>query len=329
MLRRFSIAPMMDCTDRHDRMLLRLLSPNILLYSEMVVAQAIIHGDRTKLLGHDAAEHPLALQIGGSDPAMLAEAARIGEQFGYGEINLNVGCPSDRVKAGRFGACLMAEPQLVADCVAAMQAAVRIPVTVKTRIGIDRSDSEELFRAFIDTVAASGCRSFTVHARKAWLDGLSPKENRTVPPLRYDVVHRLKRDRPELEVILNGGLTSLEAAQAEWQKGLDGVMLGRAPYANPWLLNGVDRLFFGASEDRFASRADLIEAYKPYVERTLRAGTPLPRLTRHMLGLFDGIPGARHWRRVITTLAPRPGAGTAVLDAALVAALDVQGRLAA
>lgn len=329
MQRRFSIAPMMECTDRHDRMLLRLFSPHILLYSEMVTAPAVIHGDREKLLGFDVGEHPVALQLGGSDPAQLAAAARIGADWGYGEINLNVGCPSDRVQAGRFGACLMAEPALVGECVAAMQAAQPKPVTVKTRIGIDRSDSEEAFRHFIDTVAAAGCRSFTVHARKAWLDGLSPKENRTVPPLRYDVVHRLKRDRPELEVVLNGGLGSLEAAAAELAQGLDGVMLGRAPYAEPWMLNAVDRMFFGAAEDRFASRADVVAAYRPYIEGQLAQGVALSRISRHMLGLFDGIPGARAWRRTLTVEGCKAGADFSVVEAALSAALETANRLAA
>ena len=297
--RRLSVAPMMDCTDRHTRRLHRLISRCTLLYTEMLTAQALLRGDPEYLLAYNPAEHPLALQLGGSDPAQLAQAARIGVDFGYDEINLNVGCPSDRVQSGRFGACLMAEPALVGNCVAAMQAAVAVPVTVKCRIGIDRSDRDEDLFEFVETVAAAGCRQFTVHARKAWLDGLSPRENREIPPLRYETVYRLKRLRPDLEIVINGGITDLHQALAQLEH-VDGVMIGRAAYHSPWLLAEADRLLFGQTE-AMPSRAAVLAAYLDYMQVQLTAGTPPSALTRPLLGLFQGQPGARAWRRDLST----------------------------
>lgn len=306
---------MMDCTDRYDRMFLRCVTRRTLLYTEMVVADAALHGGRERLLGFDAPEQPLALQLGGSDPLKLADAARIAEEFGYLEVNLNVGCPSDRVQSGRFGACLMAEPDLVAGCVAAMQAAVSIPVTVKCRIGIDDMDDEETLPSFIEEIAQTGCNSFTVHARKAWLQGLSPKQNRDIPPLRYDVVYASKTRFPELEININGGIPDLGATQEHLQT-VDGVMIGRAAYHTPYVLADADRMIFG--EDREPpTRREIVEAYLPYVAAELEKGVPLHRMTRHMLGLYQGQPGARAWRRVLSTLAPRPGAGLEVIDEAL------------
>lgn len=310
---------MMDWTDRRCRAFHRVLSRRARLYTEMVTTGAVLHGDRERLLGFDAAEHPVALQLGGSDPQDLAAAARIGEDLGYDEINLNVGCPSDRVQSGRFGACLMREPELVAECMAAMRAAVRVPVTLKCRIGVDDQDSEESLFGLVDLCARAGVRVFIVHARKAWLQGLSPKENRDVPPLNYGLIHRLKRERPELTVVLNGGLNTLEAAQAELEPrdgaALDGVMLGRAAYHEPALLAQVDRLFFG--EDREFAPVQAVLNYLPYVRARLGEGVPLPAMTRHMLGLFHGRPGARAWRRILTVEAIRPGAGVKVIEHAL------------
>ncbi len=281
----------------------------------MVTTGAALRGDRERLLAHDPAERPLALQLGGSDPGELAQSARVAAEFGYDEVNLNVGCPSDRVQSGRFGACLMAEPALVADCVAAMRAAVDLPVTVKTRIGIDDLDSYEELVEFVGRVAEGGCQIFIVHARKAWLSGLSPKENREIPPLRYDIVHRLKRDFPHLVIVLNGGLTRLEQV-AEQLAHVDGAMIGRAAYENPYLLAEVDRRLSGSAR-LTPTRHDLIRVLLPYVECQLRRGTPLHCMTRHLLGLFQGVPGARAWRRYLSEHAHRPGAGTAVLEAAL------------
>ena len=296
--RRFSVAPMMACTDRHCRFFLRLISKQALLYSEMVTADALIHGDAERLLGYDGAEHPVALQLGGSDPQALARAARLGEGRGYDEINLNVGCPSDRVRSGRFGASLMAEPELVAQCVAAMFEAVACPVTVKCRIGIDDQDAERDLDRFIATVADAGCSSFIVHARKAWLDGISPKENRELPPLDYERVYRLKRACPELEIILNGGIETLEACQAHLTH-VDGVMLGRAAYGDPYRLAEVDARLYGDTADR-PGRFEILERFIPYVERQLALGEPLHRMTRHILGLFKGEPGARAFRRILS-----------------------------
>lgn len=322
---RFCVAPMMDCTDRHDRYLLRLISRRARLYTEMVTARALIHGDRERLLAFHPAEHALAIQLGGSEPDELARAARWAGQAGYDEVNLNVGCPSDRVQAGRFGACLMAEPALVADCVAAMRAAVDVPVTVKHRIGIDRQDGYDALCRFVETVAAAGCRTFIVHARKAWLQGLSPRENREVPPLRYDRVHRLARDFPALSIVLNGGLTDLDAAAAQLAH-VDGVMLGREVYRNPWILAGVDARLFGDRRPPPGSRRAVVEAMLPYVEAELAAGTRLSAITRHMVGLFQGVPGARAWRRTLAERAHRPGAGVEVLRDAL-AAVPGEGGL--
>lgn len=317
--RRFSVAPMMDWTDRHCRAFHRVLSRRALLYTEMAVDKAIIHGDRDYLIGFDPAEQPVAIQLGGSDHADLSKAARIAEGYGYSEINLNVGCPSDRVQSGRFGACLMREPDLVADCVKAMQDVVSVPVTVKCRIGVDDQEPEQALFAFVETVAAAGVTSFTVHARKAWLKGLSPKENRTIPPLDYPLVHRLKRERPELEIILNGGLETLDQGLIESQ-GLDGMMLGRAAYHTPWVLAEVDSRVFGA-EDTVASRGQAVELYLPYLERRMGEGVPLHAMTRHMLGLFHGQPGGRHWRRILTEKGGRHGSRLDVIQEALAAVM--------
>ena len=311
---RFSVAPMMDWTDRHCRAFHRSLTTRALLYTEMVTAPAVLHGDREYLLGFDAVEHPVALQLGGSEPGQLAEAARIGEGFGYDEINLNVGCPSDRVQSGRFGACLMREPELVAECMAAMGAAVKVPVTVKCRIGVDDQDPEESLFTLVDACAAAGVSIFIVHARKAWLSGLSPKENRDIPPLDYPLVRRLKAERPHLRIVLNGGLASLDQAMAEGE-GLDGVMLGRAAYHDPGLLGAVDARVFGA--DEVVTPEAAVEAYRPYIAAALARGVSLAGITRHMLGLFQGRSGARAWRRVLTVESVKSGAGLDVLDRAL------------
>jgi tRNA-dihydrouridine synthase A len=314
---RFCVAPMMDWTDRHCRYFHHRLTRRALLYTEMVTAAAIRHGDRERLLGFDPGERPVALQVGGSDPQLLAEAAKWGEDFGYCEINLNVGCPSDRVQEGRFGACLMAEPALVRDGVGAMIAAVRLPVTVKCRIGIDDQDEDANLENFIATVAQSGCRTFIVHARKAWLKGLSPKENREIPPLDYGRVYRLKQRHPDLAIVINGGIENLDDAKAHLRH-VDGVMLGRAAYHSPWILNEVDRRFFGDSEN-VAVPDDIVERMKPYIMSQLAKGVWLNRMTRHMLGLFHAMPGGKHWRRVLSEEACRPGAGLEVLDRALAA----------
>lgn len=314
---RFSVAPMMDWTDRHCRFFHRLLSRRALLYTEMVTTGAVIHGDREKLLGFSAEEHPVALQLGGSEPADLALAARIGADRGYDEINLNCGCPSDRVQSGRFGACLMAEPALVAEGVAAMKAAVSVPVTVKCRIGIDDQDPAESLPRFVAAVKAAGADGVIVHARKAWLQGLSPKENRTVPPLDYGLVRSLKADHPDLPIALNGGLATLDAALAELPR-VDGVMLGRAAYETPRLLAEVDRRVFGEAgpdADPFA----VAEAMVPYAEAVVARGFRLSNVTRHMLGLFNGWPGARAWRRMLTVGSVEPGAKPALIREALAA----------
>ena len=304
---------MMDWTDSHCRVLHRLLTGRALLYTEMVTADAVLRGDRKRLLGFDASEHPVALQLGGSDPAKLAEAARIGEAFGYDEINLNVGCPSDRVQSGRFGACLMREPALVAECMAAMAAAVRLPVTVKCRIGVDDQDPEISLRDLIRQCAEVGVTTIAVHARKAWLEGLSPKENRDVPPLDYDLVYRIKRENPNLTIILNGGVQSLEETEVHLAH-VDGVMLGRAAYHNPAMLGEVDARFFG---DAARDLDQAVENYCAYVEARLAQGVRLNSMTKHMLGLFNGRPGARAFRRHLSENATREGAGIAVLRDAL------------
>jgi tRNA-dihydrouridine synthase A len=306
-----AVAPMMEWTDRHCRVLHRLLSRRARLYTEMVTAEAVIRGDRARLLGFDASEHPVALQLGGSDPARLAEAARIGAEFGYDEVNLNVGCPSDRVQSGRFGACLMREPSLVGECVAAMQAATSVPVTVKCRIGVDEQDPEIALRAVIG--ACPKVATFAVHARKAWLEGLSPKENRDVPPLDYDLVYRIKRERPELTIVINGGIATLDDA-ARHLEHVDGVMLGRAAYHAPAMLAGIDARFFGGE---VRDVGDAVQAYLAYVEREHAKGVPLNAMTKHMLGLFNGRPGARLFRRHLSENATRPGAGMQALRDAL------------
>lgn len=313
--RRLAVAPMLDWTDRHCRYFLRLITRRTLLYSEMVTTGALIHGDRDRHLRFDPAEHPLALQLGGSDPADMARCARLGAEWGYDEININVGCPSDRVQNGRFGACLMAEPQLVAECVAAMKSAVSVPVTVKSRIGIDERDSYGELVDFVGAVAEAGCDALVVHARKAWLQGLSPRENREVPPLRYEIVERLKQDFPDLPVTLNGGVVTLEAARGFLGR-LDGVMIGREAYQNPWMLADADRLIFG-EQGPPSTRHEVLERFIPYVEAQLVDGVPLNAMSRHILGLFQGQPGARAWRRHLSENAHLPGARAEVLTAAL------------
>ncbi|WP_140725429.1 tRNA dihydrouridine(20/20a) synthase DusA [Pseudomonas sp. Hp2] len=310
---RLSVAPMMDWTDRHCRVFHRLLAPSARLYTEMVHANAVIHGDRERLLGFDPAEHPVALQLGGSDPALLAQAARIAQDWGYDEVNLNCGCPSDRVQAGRFGACLMREPALVADCVAAMRAAVSIPVTVKCRLGVDEDDDYALFASFVDQVVAAGSAMVVVHARNAWLQGLSPKENREIPPLRYDWAYRLKQERPALPVVLNGGIASVAAAQDHLAR-VDGVMIGRAAYHEPYVLHEMQSALYGMP---LRARADLLRALRPYVEARLAEGLALKHITRHVLGLFHGQPGGRAFRQILSEGAHRPGADWSLVEQAL------------
>jgi tRNA-dihydrouridine synthase A len=312
---RFSVAPMMDWTDRHCLVFHRLLSRRARLYTEMLTTGAIIHGDRKRLLCFDASEHPVALQLGGSNPHDLATSAKIGEDFGYDEINLNVGCPSDRVKDGRFGACLMAEPELVASCVQAMKRAVRIPVTVKCRIGIDDQDPEVSLDRLARGVIAAGTDALVVHARKAWLSGLSPKENRDIPPLDYDRVYRLKAALPNVPVIINGGIASIEEAKAHLAH-VDGVMLGRAAYQDPWRLLGVDPLLFGEAAPH-ATMKDAFDAMTPYIERELARGTRLHAITRHFVGAFHAVPGARAFRRHLAEQGVKPAAGIEVLRNAL------------
>jgi tRNA-dihydrouridine synthase A len=313
--RRFSIAPMMEWTDRHCRFFHRLLTRRALLYTEMITTMAVLRGDRARLLAFDPAEQPVAVQLGGSDAKALAESARICADMGYAEINLNVGCPSDRVQEGRFGACLMAEPALVGDCVAAMKAAVSIPVTVKCRIGIDNQDPEASLDTLTHTVVSAGVDALIVHARKAWLDGLSPKENRDIPPLDYDRVYRLKRAYPALNISINGGILSVEDA-ARHLAHVDGVMMGRAAYQEPWRLLAVDPLIYGEPA-QFASMRAALEAYYPYVERELARGVRLNSITRHILGCFHGVPGARAFRRHLAEKGVRPGAGVDVLRDAI------------
>ena len=311
---RLSVAPMMDWTDAHCRAFHRVLAPHARLYSEMVHANAVIHGDRARLLAMDPCEHPVALQLGGSEPALLAQAARIGVDAGFDEINLNCGCPSDRVQAGRFGACLMREPALVADSVAAMIAAVPgVPVTVKCRLGVDDDHEWARFLAFIDTIAAAGCVTFVVHARNAWLQGLSPKENREVPPLRYDWAYRLKQERPTLQVVVNGGIA--DAAEATAHLGhVDGAMLGRAAYHTPYLLHELDVAWFGGA---VVSRSELLRAYRPYVQAQLARGVLLKHIVRHVLGLFAGQPGGRAFRQVLSEGAHKPGTDWKLVEQAL------------
>ncbi len=313
---RFSVAPMMDWTDRHCRAFHRELSACALLYSEMVTADAVIHGERERLIGYSGVEHPLALQLGGNEPAKLAEASKIAEDFGYDEVNLNCGCPSDRVQSGAFGACLMREPQLVADCLAAMQDAVKIPVTVKHRIGVDEDEPRERLFGFVETVSNnSPCTVFHVHARKAWLKGLSPKENREIPPLDYDLVHELKTAYPDLLITLNGGLENVEQSLPHLDH-LDGVMLGRAAYHDPTILLQVDSAIYGAPA-RHDDMLDALKAYRSYIVSELEKNTPLHAITRHILGAFNGRPGARLWRRHLSENAPRREADIQVFDDAL------------
>jgi tRNA-dihydrouridine synthase A len=320
-MHRFCIAPMMDWSDRHCRAFHRQLSARALLYTEMVTAQAVIHGDRQRLIGFSELEHPVALQLGGAEPELLAQAAAIGAAFGYDEINLNVGCPSDRVQSGRFGACLMREPNLVAALWTAMQeAAPDIPVTIKSRIGVDEQAPREALFVLADAVAKAGCRSFIVHARKAWLSGLSPKQNREAPPLDYELVRDLKRARPDLEIILNGGLRDVEHGLAE-SEGLDGIMLGRAAYQHPALLLEVDSRVFNAPPPSANAEA-AVRSYMPYIAQHLSEGVSLHAMTRHMLGLFHAQPGGRLWRRVLSEQATRRGAGLDVIDRALAQVCD-------
>jgi tRNA-dihydrouridine synthase A len=310
--RRFCIAPMMDCSDRHSRFFLRLFSPRILLYTEMVTAAAVVHGDPERLLGFSDEEHPLAVQLGGSDPELLYRAAAICRDFGYDEINLNCGCPSDRVQSGSFGACLMQDPALVADCVAALKSASDLPVTVKHRTGIDRQDDYDRFADFAAAQIDAGAEALIVHARNAWLKGLNPKQNREIPPLKYGWVYRLKRDFPEQEIVINGGITTLEAC-LEHLRRVDGVMLGREPYHNPWLLRDIDRLIYGVGGEPSTDRREILRRMYPYIETQLARGTPLSRQVRHLIGLFNGQPNARRWRRYLSENARGRDAGVEVL----------------
>lgn len=326
---RLSVAPMMDWTDPACRYLLRLITRRTLLYTEMVPAQALWHGRAERFLAGHPAEHPVALQLGGSDPAQLAHGAALAQSWGYDEVNLNVGCPSDRVQSGRFGACLMREPALVGELVRAMREATTLPVTVKSRIGVDHDDHYEQLSHFTDTLIRAGADGLIVHARKAWLSGLSPKENREVPPLRYEVVAQLKRDFPMLPIVLNGGIRDLETAEA-WGQQLDGVMIGREAYHNPWLLAEADqRIFHDARAPRAVDRATVARQYRDYVAERHVPGVPISRYTRHLVGLYQGLPGAKIWRRALSEGAAKPGAGPAVIDEALAQWEARAGRLAA
>jgi tRNA-dihydrouridine synthase A len=313
--RRFCVAPMMDLTDRHCRYFHRLLSKNALLYTEMVTTGSLIYGDRQRFLQFNPEEHPLAFQLGGSNPSELALCATLIEDYGYDEVNLNVGCPSDRVQNGRFGACLMLEPHLVADCISAMNQAVSIPVTVKSRIGVDDRDTYEDLFSFVEQVAAAGCGTFIIHARKAWLSGLSPKQNREVPPLNYDAVYRLKADFPQLEIVINGGIHDMQDVSNHLER-VDGVMMGREAYQNPYLLAQVDQYVFNA-KNSLRSRYEIVEILIPYIHSHLIKGVRLNSITRHILGLFHGEPGARSWRRHLSENATRPGAGVEVVRDAI------------
>jgi tRNA-dihydrouridine synthase A len=315
---RISVAPMMDCTDRHCRYFLRLLTPRMRLYTEMITAAAIVRGFSDRWLRFDPCEHPVGIQLGGSNPELLATAARLASNYGYDEINLNAGCPSERVSDGAFGACLMKSPGLVAECVLSMRAVTHLPVTVKTRIGVDDCDDYGFLRDFVGIVAEAGCDTFILHARKAYLAGLSPKENRTVPPLRYDVVYRLRREFPDLRLIINGGIETVAGVRAHLAAGLDGVMIGRKAYADPWWLTELDALLLTDNAlDRSLSRADVVLAMVRYAERECSAGTRLHHISRHLLGLYHGQPGARSWRRALTLGAARADAGPTVLRDAL------------
>lgn len=310
-----SVAPMMDWTDTHDRYFLRLIAPDVLLYSEMITANALIYGNNpSRFLKFHPAEHPVALQLGGSDPTLLSQAAKMGEETGYDEINLNVGCPSERVSSGRFGACLMLEPNLVADCVSAMIAQVKIPVTVKCRIGVDDNDSYESLYEFIKLISTTGCETFIVHARKAWLKGLSPKQNREIPPLRYDIVHQIKKDFPHLAIMINGGIKTVEEVEAQLPF-VDGVMIGRAAYSNPYLLAEIQYKLLNNND--ILSRADIVKLMLPYISEQTENGVKLISIARHILGLFQGQRGAAAWRRYISENACKAGAGVEVIEQAL------------
>ncbi len=311
---KFSVAPMMEWTDRHERYFLRQISRRALLYTEMVTAEAVIHGDRERLLGFSASEHPIALQLGGADPDRMALAAEVGQEYGYDEVNINVGCPSDRVQSGRFGACLMGEAEVVAASVRAMAQATDLEITVKSRIGIDDQDSYDFLRGFVEVVAAAGCKTFIVHARKAILSGLSPKQNREIPPLDYDRVYRLKADYPQLEIVINGGIETLAQCQDHLDH-VDGVMVGRVAYQSPYMLAGVDRGIYGDAAAQ-ASREDLVHAMLPYIKEQMARGVRLNAISRHMLGLYHGQPGARAWRRYISERSHLPGADGSLLLAA-------------
>lgn len=309
------MAPMMGWTDRHFRYLFRLMSRHARLYTVMITSNALIHAEPAHFLDFAKAEQPVALQLGGNNPQELAFCAKLAEQWGYDEVNLNVGCPSDRVKSGQFGACLMREPQRVGDCVAAMQQAVDIPVTVKIRIGVDELDSEDYFNQFVDTVAQAGCEVFLVHARKAWLEGLSPRQNRTVPPLKHDWVHSLKQRRPDLTVVINGGIKDLAGSQEQLQH-VDGVMIGRAAYENPYEFSRVDQDLFGEASEPL-SRIELVRAYLPYIQSQIEAGVPLKVMSRHLLHVFNKQTGAKVWRRFLSNYAHKQGAGPQVVEHAL------------
>ncbi|HEX7026511.1 MAG TPA: tRNA dihydrouridine(20/20a) synthase DusA [Gammaproteobacteria bacterium] len=313
--RRFCIAPMMDWTDRHCRFWFRLIFPQTLLYTEMITTDALLYGDRRRLLAYDASEHPVALQLGGGEPGSMAVCARMAEDWGYDEVNINVGCPSDRVQSGSFGACLMAEPDRVAACVEAMRAAVDIPVTVKTRIGIDELDDYEHLRHFVLTVASAGCETFIIHARKAWLSGLSPKENREIPPLDYPRVYRLKRDFPALSIVINGGIKTVDDIMAQLHY-VDGVMVGREAYQNPYALIGLRADLYG-EQGGLPGRKAVVDQYLSYMRGQVAQGVYLKHMTRHILGIFQGVPGAKRWRRYLSENACRPGAGVDVVEAAL------------
>lgn len=313
--RRFCVAPMLDWTDRHERYLLRLMSRHALLYTEMVTTGALIHGDSNRYLTFNKEEHPLALQIGGSDPKDMALCARMAEDEGYDEININVGCPSERVQKGAFGACLMSEPDLIAENIAAMQDAVSIPVTVKNRIAIDELDEHETLHKFIETVSTAGCNTFIIHARKAWLKGLSPKQNRDVPPLNYDLVYQMKQEFSHLEIIINGGIKTLEACEHHL-KFVDGVMMGRDIYHNPYIMMDVDQRIYSDTNTRKSSQLEILEQYLEYIERQLANGVYLKQMSRHLLGMFTGQAGAKAWRRYISENAHKPGAGIEVIQRA-------------
>ncbi|EGF91258.1 tRNA-dihydrouridine synthase A [Asticcacaulis biprosthecium C19] len=323
---KFSVAPMMDWTDRHCRAFHRALTKRALLYTEMVTTKAVIHGDRERLIGFSDIEHPVALQLGGSDPAELAQCAKIAEDWGYDEINLNCGCPSDRVQSGAFGACLMRDPQLVADGMQAMIEASKLPATVKCRIGVDDQDPRDALFTLVEACRKAGVTTFIVHARKAWLKGLSPKENRDIPPLDYELVYELKRSHPDLFISINGGIANLDDAQRHLQH-VDGVMLGRAAYHEPALLGQVDTSVFGGSKD--VAPFEALDAYRPYIAARLDEGVPLTHMTRHILGLMHGLPGARAFRRILTVESIVPGAGTEVIDRAAHAVRDAQAAVEA